>query len=625
MDMRRLALAGVILLATGLLLIVLLGRRDQAPDRSALPRVAAEHTPPSPDEVTEFLDEYNEAYRALWTSAQTARWQAAVDISEENTLAAVQAAQTLADYVGSRKVIDRLQHLRQAEDLGPVQERQLDRAWQQAALYPGTSPASVRKLISAEARQRELLHGHVYRLTLPGQDPREVTTAQLDRLLLDIIDLRQRRTVWDCSKTVGPPLKDGVSELQGLRNAVARSMGYSSFFGLMAADYGLTSDETIMLLDDVVEGLRPLYEQLHCWVRHELAARYGAAETPRLLPAHWLPDRWGREWPGVVAGIDLDGMLRDVSAQWIIEQGERFYMSLGFSPLPLTFWGRSDLYPLPPGANRRKSTEPSAWHIDLDQDVRALMAVRNDMRWFHEVHRQLGHVYYDLTYARSEVPPILRRGATRAFHAAVGNLADLAASQMSYLLEIELIDAAEAPDEIRWLLNQALTGPVVTIPFLCGTVAHWEHDLYENELPRHLYNERWWEYAARFQGIAPPGPRGEELCDPAALPVITESPAQAYDLGLSHVVMHQLHRYICREILQQGVHEASYYGNTQVGVYLESILAAGAMRNWSQLLYEATGEPLGASAMLDYYEPLLEWLREQNAGRVVSFSRDDAR
>jgi len=619
MDMRRLAVAGVILLVTGVLLIFLLGRRDSTPGLPTLPGVQADHTPPTLDEVTTFLDDYNLGYRALWTASETARWKANVDIRDENTAVAVKEAQALADFVGNRKVIDQLQRLRQTGDLGELQLRQLDRAWRLAAEYPGTSPATVRKLITAEARQRARLHSHVYRLTLPGREPREVTPDEIDRLLLEAIDPRQRQTIWDCSKTVGPPLKDGLVELQTLRNAVARSMGYSSYFGLQAADYDLTSSELLMLMDDLVEGVRPLYEQLHCWVRHELAARYGVDEVPRLVPAPWLPDRWGADWPGLVSEVDLDGMLRNVSPQWIIEQGERFYMSLGFSPLPLTFWGRSDLYRLPDDANRRKSTVPSAWHIDLDQDVRALMAVRNDMRWFREVHRQLGHVYYDLSYARSEVPPVLRSGANRAFHAAVGNLAELSSSQMTYLLEIELIDAAEAPDQIRWLLNQALTGPVVSIPFLCGTVAHWEHDLYEDDLPRHQFNARWWEYAEQFQGVIPPGVRGEELCDPATYPDVTEAPGRAYDRALSHVIMHQLHRYICREILRQDVHEASYYGNTQIGIYLESILAAGAMRDWSRLLYEATGEPLGASAMLDYFEPLFEWLREQNQGRVTGF------
>lgn len=619
MDMRRLAVAGAVLVATGILLIVLLGRHNAGDDDHAIARVAAEHTPPDAGELDAFLTEYNASYRSLWTAAETARWQANVDISEGNTRAAVHAAQALADYIGDRVVIDRLQFLRRSEDLSDIQQRQLERAWELAAHYPATSPATVQKLLAAEAKQSAVLHSHTYMLTLPGQQSEQVSPNDLDGLLRDTLDPRKRLAVWKASKTVGPRLKDGLIELRGLRNAVARSMGFSSYFGLECADYGLTSAETMILMDDLLEGIRPLYEQLQCWVRYELAARYGVADVPPLIPAHWLPDRWGRSWSGVVSGIDLDGMLRDVSPQWIVEQGERFYMSLGFAPLPLTFWGRSDLFELPADANRLKNTSPSAWHIDLDQDIRALMNVRNDMPWFGEVHRQLGHVYYDLAYARPEIPAILRRGANRGFHAAVGELAELAATQVPYLEDIDLLADGETPDSLRWLLHQALTGPVVAIPFACGTVTHWEHDLYENELPRHLFNQRWWEYAERYQGIKPARERGEDFCDAATLPAISEAPARSYDLALSQVIMHQLHRYICREILEQDVHAANYYGNTHVGIYVESILAAGGARDWSQLLYESTGEPLSASPMLDYYEPLLAWLQEQNIGRTVGF------
>lgn len=620
MDIRRLALAGLILLAAGAVLIYMIGRDEQSTPGDDQHRVLAEHPPPTLEDVDVFLEEYNTEYRRLWTAAEGANWQANVDITEANSKAQVVAAQALADHVGSRKVIDRLQHLRQADKLSELQDRQLEKAWQIAAHYPGSSPATVGKLLQAEARQSATLYSHEYLLTVPGQEPVVVTPNVMDQMLLDSRDLAERQAVWECSKSVGPVLKDGLAELQTLRNAVAEKMGYSSFFALECADYGLSSDEMMMLMDDLVVGMMPLYEQLHCWVRHELAARYGQETVPRLIPAHWLPNRWGQEWPGIVAGIDLDGMLRDVSPQWIIEQGERFYMSMGFPALPLTFWGRSDLYELPVDANRLKNTHASAWHIDLDQDVRSLMSVRNDFRWFQTVHHELGHVYYYLSYARPEVPYILRTGANRGFHEAIGTLIELASTSVPYLQEVGLLESDRAPDQVRWLLSQALTGPVVFIPFACGTMTHWENDFYEGDLPRHQYNERWWQYAAQYQGIAPPQPRSEDYCDPATKSHINDDPAQYYDYAISNVILHQLHRYIARQILEQDVHEVNFYGNTEVGLYLDSILSAGATRDWNQLLFEATGEPLNASAMLDYFEPLQAWLEEQNAGREVSFS-----
>ncbi|HOX25407.1 MAG TPA: M2 family metallopeptidase [Candidatus Krumholzibacteria bacterium] len=619
MGIRTLAIAGLVLLAVGAALILVIGRQDAGEAPPPEPGIDASLPLPTVEEAAAFLDEYNARYRHLWTAAEGAKWQANVDITEANSAAEVQAAQALADYVGSRQVIDRLVRLRRIPDLSELLRRQIDKAWELAAHYPGTAPATVSKLLQAEAAQSARLHSFRYSLAVPGREPREVTTNEIDRLLLESRDLAERRAVWECSKLVGPPLKDGLAELQTLRNAVAEKMDYSSFFALECADYGLTSAEMMMLMDDLLAGIQPLYEQLHCWVRHELAARYGEPVPPRLIPAHWLANRWGQEWPGIVAGVDLDGMFRDVSPQWLIEQGERFYTSLGFPNLPLTFWGRSDLYELPADANRSKNTHASAWHIDLDQDVRSLMNVRNDFQWFSTVHHELGHVYYYLSYARPEVPPILRRGANRGFHEAVGTLVELASNQVPYLEEIALLKPGEAPDQVRWLLNQALTGPVVFLPFACGTMTHWEHDFYENDLPRHLYNERWWRYAAHYQGIAPPAERGEEWCDAATKTHISDDPAQYYDYALSYVILHQLHRYICQELLHQDVHGVNYYGSAQVGIYLESILSAGATRDWNRLLFEATGEPLSASALLDYFEPLQAWLQEQNAGRAVGF------
>ncbi|MDD5718760.1 MAG: M2 family metallopeptidase [Candidatus Krumholzibacteria bacterium] len=619
MQIRKLALAGIGLLAVGIIALVVADRAQRGGPGDQPQMAAAERPHFAPAELDSFLDAYNLTYRRLWTAAANAAWNAAIDISVANSDAAVAAAEALAEFTGSRQVIDRLQALRQAAGLSERQHRQLEKAWELAARRPGTIPATVRKLIQLEARQTAAWHAHRFRLEVPGRESRDVSPADLDRLLRDSRDPAVRRAIWECGQTVGVAMKDGLAELQTLRNAVARAMGYTSYFHLVSADYGLNSREMLLLMDDLHEGLLPLYEQLQAWVGHELAARYGQARAPRLLPAHWLNDRRGNRWPDVVSAADLDGNLRQVTPQWIVEQGERFYRSLGFDPLPVTFWGRSDLFPLPADANRRKSGESAIWHLDLDQDVRALLSVRNDFHWFQTVHQELGRVYYCLAYARPELPPLLRQGANRCFPPAVGALGALASTRALYLSEIGMLEPEQAPERIRWLLSQALTGPVVLLPFACGTVAHWEHDFYEGELPRHLFNERWWQYAATFQGVAPPAARGEDHCDAAALAVISEQPAWYLDRALSHVVAHQLHRYICTQILRQNVHDANYYGNSQVGIYLEALMAAGASRDWNQLLRETTGEPLSASAMLDYYEPLLAWLREQNRGRAVGW------
>lgn len=626
MQPRTLAGLGMAMLAAGIMSIWFL-TRDDHPARPKAPPVPSTHAPRVPEsgpgpagpaDVETFLQQYNGEYRRLWTAAEGAKFAAEVDISEPNSRARVEAGQALGDYVGSAEVITELRALRGRADLTPLEQRQVDAAWRLAAHYPAPVGERVKYLISAEAQATDSLYAFDFTLRVPGRPPRTVTPNELDALLTGSRDLALRRAAWECSKEVGPRLRDLLVDLQGLRNGVAREMGFSSYFGLETDNYGLSADQMMALMDELVVGIMPLYQQLHCWVRYQLAERYGEP-VPRLLPAHWLDNRYGQAWPGVVDGVDLDGLFRNVQPSWEIEQAERFYVSLGFPPLPAGFWANSDLYELPAGSERHKNTHASAWHIDLDQDVRALMSVKPDFEWFSTTHHELGHVYYYLAYSRPEVPPILRAGANRAFHEGIGTLIELAANQVPYLQQAGLLAAGQAPDEIRWLLNQALTGPVVFLPFACGTMTHWEYDLYEKDLPRHLYNTRWWEYAARYQGIAPPSPRGEEWCDPATKTHVIDDPAQYYDYALSEVILHQLHRYICREILAQDVHAANYFGSRETGDYLESILRLGATRDWAQVMREATGEDLSSDALLEYFKPLQAWLEQQNAGRDVAF------
>jgi peptidyl-dipeptidase A len=625
MKVRTIAGLGMLLLSAGLLLIYFVGSdgpETVAPESvkpvPGVPR-AMQTAPAGPEDVTAFLENYNRTYQQLWSAFEGTSWTASADISEENSASHRAAALDLADFVGGRTTIEQLRLFKGRLDLSPLQDRQVEVAWQLAAHVPGTLGSVVEDLIATRTALVDSVYSHRYTLTLPGQPTREVTPNEIDQLLLETRDPLARQLIWEASKTAGPGLKDGLVKLQGLRNQVARDMGYSSFFALETADYGLSSQEMVRLMDDLVAGIMPLYRQLHCWVRHELAARYGADEVPTLIPAHWLGNRYGQEWPGVVEGVDLDAMFTDVQPRWVIEQAERFYTSLGFSPLPATFWERSDLYALPADSLRKKNTHASAWHIDLDQDVRSLMSVTPNFRWFSTTHHELGHIYYYLAYSRPEVPMVLRRGANRGFHEAVGTLAELASNQVPYLQQIGLLDMGEAPEPIAWLLNQALQGPVVFLPFACGTMSHWEHDLYENELPRHQFNTRWWEYAARYQGLAAPAERGEEYCDPATKTHIIDDPAQYYDYALSAVILHQLHRYICRDILDQDVRAANYYGNLRVGRYLHSILELGATRDWSVVMRQATGDDLSSEALLEYFAPLQEWLEVQNAGRQVGF------
>ncbi|HKE00874.1 MAG TPA: M2 family metallopeptidase [Planctomycetota bacterium] len=565
-----------------------------------------------------FLETYSETYRDLYTATQEAEWIAATDVSDEHTAEQVGANKVKAAFTGGARVIERARDLMKSPGkLEPLQVRQLDKVLLLAAENPNTVPEIVKRRIEAEGRQRQTLDGFVFKMEDGHGGTREVTPNDIEDVLRKSTDLEERRRAWEASKTSGVALRDGLVELRDLRNQVAKAMGHDSFFALQVADYGLKTPQMMATMERSLADVRPLYEQLHAWAKRKLAAKFGQP-VPKRIPAHWLGNRWGQEWPGLADAVDLDPLFKDKKPRDIVETAQDFYSSMGFPDLPKSFWELSDLYELPAGSKKKKNTHASAWHMNLETDVRSLMSVKPDFEWFLTAHHELGHIHYYLAYSKPGVPLLLRDGADRAFHEAIGELIALAAAQQPYLRDLGVLGADTKIDPIAWQLSEALKS-VVFLPFAAGTMTFFEHDLYEEPLAASKLNERWWRYVARFQGIEPPGPRGETFCDAATKTHINDDPAQYYDYALATLIKFQLHDHIARKILHQDPRSVSYRGSKQVGDFLRSILAQGATKPGYQIIREATGEDLSGRAMLEYFAPLREWLEKENAGKDTSF------
>jgi peptidyl-dipeptidase A len=569
-------------------------------------------------EAQAYLERYEARFQELSTASSEAQWASNTHIVEGDDTNAVRTRaveEARAAFTGSVENIETARaFLARSSELEPLQVRELERVLFLAGANPATVPDVVSARIAAETAQTETLYGFTFEL-----DGKAITPNQIDEALREETDLTRRRAVWEASKEVGKPLRPGLALLQRLRNESVRALGYPDFFAYMASEYGMTTEELARNVDEINRELRPLYRELHTWARHELARRFGEP-VPDLIPAHWLPNRWGQSWEALVEveGFDLGPALAAKGPEWLVEQAERFYTSLGFEPLPASFWERSSLYPLPADSPFKKNTHASAWHIDLARDVRSLMSVEANAQWYETTHHELGHIYYYLSYSRPAVPVLLREGANRAYHEAVGSLMGLAAAQPRFVAAVGLADAgAPRPDPMQLLLQQALQY-VVFIPWSTGTMFHFEKELYADELASERWNARWWELAGKYQGIAPPGPRGEELCDAATKTHVNDDPAQYYDYALSFVLLFQLHDHIAREILHEDPHDTNYYGRKEVGDFLRSILTPGMSADWRELLVETTGSELSAAAMVRYFEPLLVWLREQNAGKTAT-------
>jgi len=574
---------------------------------------------PVADRAAAFLEGYNQIYQALYAVSSEATWKAMTDVTPEHTGQRIGAEEGRAAFVGSPYVINTAREfLRQAEELEPLTVRQLQFILRIAAEYPGTIPEVVSARVAAEARQSAALDAFEFTWTPPGASkPEPITVNGIDEILSQSTNLLERRAVWEASKQTGPELKAGLLELRDLRNRVARQMGYNSFYALQLDGFDMTVPEMRALCDQLIADLRPLYEQLHCWARYELARRYGQP-VPRLIPAHWLNNRWSQEWPGLVESIDLDPLMADKSPEWIAGQAVTYGESLGLPKVPESFWTKSDLYEVPADAGRKKNTHASAWSIDLKSDVRSLMNIRPDFRWFVTSHHELGHIFYQLAYARPEVPMVLREGASPAMHEAMAETLATPVGQLPYLRQTGVVPAGLTFDETQWLLNLALD-QVVFMPWSAGVMRAWEEDFYENDLSADELNRRWWEYVAEYQGVSPPTPRGETYCDAATKTHINDNPAQYYKYSLAFAIKWQLHMHLARNVLHQDPRNVNFYGNAEVGEFLMNLMRPGATKDWRLLIREATGEDLSARPMLEYFEPLMAWLEQQNAGREVGW------
>lgn len=571
-------------------------------------------------EVQDYLDAYNKNYKELYTASSEGQWSVNTHIVEGDTMNAYvsgKADEALAKFTGSNENVNKATaFLKWESDLSSKQVKQLKKILYLAAGNPESAEATVKELIKAGTAQTEKLYGYKFMM-----DGKEITPNDVDSLLVYETDTAIRRKVWETSKAVGKELKGGLVNLRKLRNDVVKNLGYPDYFNYQVSDYGMNTEEMMALLKKFNQELFPLYNELHTYMRYELAKKFHVKDVPDYIPAHWLSNRWGQDWSEMVTveGLNLDSALKNKNAEWVAKQGEIFYNSIGFPSLPNTFWEKSSLYPVAKDAGYKKNTHASAWHMDLENDVRSLMSIVPNAQWYETVHHEYGHIYYYMSYSNPDVPYLLREGANRAYHEALGSMMGLAAMQNPFAAGLGLIDPNTKTDDTKQLLKDALNY-VVFIPWSTGTMSMFEHDLYAKNLPEDQWNNRWWELAKQYQGIVPPGNRNE-FCDPATKTHINDDPAQYYDYALSFILLFQVHDFISKNILHQDVHATNYFGNKEVGKFIQDLMKPGSSADWRKLLKDKTGEDLSARAMLEYFQPLMEWLKKENKGRKYSLSQ----
>ncbi len=436
---------------------------------------------------------------------------------------------------------------------------------------------------------------------------------------------------WQGWHEISKPMRPMYMRMVEIGNQGSIDLGYNGLSDLWFSKYDMPAQDFLNDTDRVWEEVKPLYDALHCHVRWKLSEHYGeeivSKEKP--LPVHLLGNMWGQSWSNIydlvyeenpeAMSVNVTRIIEEKALDEIemVEYAEDFFISIGFEPLPETFWERS-LFVKP--RDRSVVCHASAWNLDpANNDLRIKMCIERNEEDFITIHHELGHIFYYQAY--NHLPTLFQGGANDGFHEAFGDLLSLSVTP-DYLKNIDFISAKDAEeakkDPIGLLMKQALEG-VVVIPWAL-MLDKWRSGVFDGNIDETNLNASWWAMREQYQGITSPSYRSEEFFDPGAKYHIPgNTPYTRY--YLARIMQYQFHESLCNHINYDGyLHECSIYGSKAAGDKIISTMAMGESMPWQDAFENITGSrELSGKSIMNYYAPLMEWLEEQNKDRTCGW------
>ena len=581
--------------------------------------------PPTMEEARAFLDKANAELLELGNEAARAGWVQATYITDDTEALAAKANERLLTKTNELVIASRrFQGLKMPAEM----ERQFK------LLRLNGSPTDP-KLVAELTQVSTALDG-MYgkgKFCPPGKSGEDcLGIEQIDVLMAKSRDPKELERLWEGWHQISPPMQAKYARLVELSNQGAKEFGFKDTGDLWRSGYDMTPAQFSAELERVWGQLEPLYKELHAYVRFKLIQKYGsAADRPDgMIPAHLLGNMWAQEWGNVYDIVaptstgsykmyDLEAALKQQigavseleAGKKMAKYGEGFFTSLGFEPLPATFWERSQF--IKP-RDRDVVCHASAWDVDNDQDLRIKMCIKVNADDFTTVHHEEGHNFYQRAYRKQ--PYIFRNGANDGFHEAIGDSIALSITP-DYLKKLKLIAEpppveADIPLQLRTALDK-----IAFLPFGL-LIDKWRWEVFSGQVKPADYNKAWWELREKYQGVAPPVARTDAAFDPGAKYHIPANVPYARYF-LARIYQFQFYKAMCDASGYKGpLNRCSFYGSKEAGAKLNAMLEAGQSKPWQETLKAMTGtDRLDAGPMLEYFAPLYQWLKEQNAANKV--------
>jgi peptidyl-dipeptidase A len=586
--------------------------------------LAQQATPPAAPTAAEarsFVARVDEELKRLLTRQSTADWVRQTYITDDTEKLSAWASEEVMAY--QSRIVPEAARLAQANGLDAETARSLYLIRVGSTLPAPSDPRKRAELATLAAR----LDSTYGKGKWCGKDGTCRDLEQLSEVMRKSRSWDELLDAWYGWRTIARPMKDDYARLVALGDEGAREIGFHDMGELWRAGYDMTPAELVQETERLWGQVKPLYDDLHCYVRAKLQERYGKDRVPdgKPIPAHLLGNMWAQEWGNVydlaapagaaasVAKLDVGGALqrKGFDAVKMVKLGEGFYTSLGLEPLPASFWQRS-MFVKP--RDREVVCHASAWDVSFSDDLRVKMCIKPTQDDLVTIHHELGHDYYFQAYWR--LPVLFQQGANDGFHEAIGDAIALSVTP-AYMKRVGVLDEVPPEDEaglIAVQLREAMD-KIAFLPFGL-LVDRWRWEVFSGQIPPSRYEEAWWALRRKYQGVDAPVPRSEADFDPGAkYHVPGNVPYTRY--FLARIYQFQFHRALCQVAGQKGpLHACSIYGSKAAGKRLHDMLALGASRPWPEAMYVLTGQrQADASAILDYFAPLQRWLAQQNRGR----------
>ncbi|WP_448477429.1 M2 family metallopeptidase [Pseudoxanthomonas mexicana] len=644
MKHRHLLLA--LAIGAGLVTLAACKKDEPATDSAATPAA------PKGETADQFIARVNDEFKKMYPEMTAAQWLSSTYINDDSQLLAAKGNERYLTQLNSW--IEQAKKF-EGQQMSPETARAIQLLKLATAMPAPKDPAKLAELTQIATRMEGTYGAGTY-CTGEGDAKKCRQLGELEDVLRSSRDYDAQLDAWQGWHTIAQPMRKDYTRFVELVNEGSKEMGFADTGEMWRSGYDMTPAEIAAETDRLWGQVKPLYEQLHCYTRTKLQAAYGVekGQVNGLLPAHLMGNMWQQDWGNLwdmlepykgAGSLDITGALekqyqadyqaalakagpgpgtdklfqaeREAQlqvAKQMTERAQDFYTSLGMPKLPESYWTKTQfIKPM----DRDVVCHASAWDMNMSGDVRTKMCIKPNEEDFTTIYHELGHVYYYLAY--NKLPPLFQTGAHDGFHEAIGDTMVLAMTP-DYLKSIGMVGEQQQSNEA--LINAQMRMALAKVSFMPFglMIDRWRWGVFDGSIKPADYNKAWWELKAKYQGVAPATARGEDFFDPGAkYHVPGNTPYTRY--FLSHVLQFQFYKGLCDAAGYKGpLYNCSFYGNKAAGQKFWAMLEKGASQPWQATLKELTGgEKMDAGAVLEYFAPLQDWLKQQNEGQTCGW------